>query len=73
MDEATQSNEQETLMPLTLGIKRLILVGDPAQLPATVISKVIAHCYFSHSCIISYKRSQKYTRYCESYIPQESA
>lgn len=38
VDEATQSNEQETLIPLMLGISRLVLVGDPAQLPATVLS-----------------------------------
>lgn len=40
MDEATQSNEQETLIPLMLGVSKLVLVGDPAQLPATVLSTV---------------------------------
>lgn len=40
VDEATQSTEQETLIPLTLGIKRMVLVGDPQQLPATVVSPV---------------------------------
>lgn len=40
VDEATQSTEQETLIPVRLGIKRMILVGDPQQLPATVMSGV---------------------------------
>lgn len=40
MDEATQSTEQETLIPLRLGVKRMVLVGDPQQLPATVMSSV---------------------------------
>lgn len=38
VDEATQSCEAETLIPLRLGIKTLVLVGDPMQLPATVLS-----------------------------------
>lgn len=40
VDEATQSTEQETLIPLRLDIKRIVLVGDPKQLPATVMSPV---------------------------------
>nr|XP_034188053.1 helicase sen1-like isoform X1 [Osmia lignaria] len=38
VDEATQSCEAETLIPLMLGINVLVLVGDPNQLPATVLS-----------------------------------
>ncbi|XP_044589239.1 uncharacterized protein LOC123268325 isoform X2 [Cotesia glomerata] len=38
VDEATQSTEPETLIPLMLGVLKLILVGDPQQLPATVLS-----------------------------------
>eukprot|EP00903_Cladosiphon_okamuranus_P019598 g18024.t1 len=38
VDEACQATEPSTLIPLSLGCKRLILVGDPRQLPATVIS-----------------------------------
>ncbi|CAN0261835.1 unnamed protein product [Laminaria digitata] len=34
-----QATELSTLIPLTLGCKRLILVGDPRQLPATVKSR----------------------------------
>ncbi|XP_012264614.2 probable helicase senataxin [Athalia rosae] len=39
VDEATQSSEAETLIPLMLGVNTLVLVGDPNQLPATVISQ----------------------------------
>ena len=39
VDEATQSVEPETLVPLKLGFSKLILVGDPEQLPATVTSQ----------------------------------
>ncbi|XP_076289225.1 uncharacterized protein LOC143213354 [Lasioglossum baleicum] len=38
MDEATQSTEAETLIPLMLGVNTLVLVGDPNQLPATIPS-----------------------------------
>ncbi|KAK2194557.1 bifunctional DNA2-NAM7 helicase-like [Babesia duncani] len=39
VDEATQSVELSTLIALGLGPKRLVLVGDPCQLSATVCSK----------------------------------
>lgn len=38
MDEASQCVEPEALIPLKLGFTKLIMVGDPAQLPATVSS-----------------------------------
>ena len=37
-DEACQASELSTLIPLQFGAKRVILVGDPQQLPSTVIS-----------------------------------
>lgn len=40
VDEATQCCEAESLIPLLLGVNTLIIVGDPNQLPATVISQV---------------------------------
>lgn len=40
VDEASQGVELSTLVPLKLNCKRLILVGDPRQLPATVFSKI---------------------------------
>ncbi|CAI5794117.1 Senataxin [Podarcis lilfordi] len=38
VDEAAQSCEMESLIPLTHGCKKLVLVGDPKQLPPTVRS-----------------------------------
>ena len=38
LDEASQCVEPEALLPLRLGVTRLVLVGDPEQLPATVTS-----------------------------------
>lgn len=35
-----QAVELATLIPLRLGCRRLILVGDPKQLPATIFSRV---------------------------------
>ena len=49
IDEAVQSCETETLMPLVYGARHAILVGDPQQLPATVLSKLAID--------MSYKRS----------------
>jgi superfamily I DNA and/or RNA helicase len=39
IDEAAQTTEPSTLIPLRFGCKRLVLVGDPRQLPATVLSR----------------------------------
>ncbi|XP_015631205.1 probable helicase MAGATAMA 3 [Oryza sativa Japonica Group] len=38
IDEAAQAVEPATLIPLIHGCKQVFLVGDPVQLPATVIS-----------------------------------
>lgn len=38
IDEAAQAVEPSTLIPLTYGCTRLVMVGDPCQLPATVQS-----------------------------------
>ena len=38
VDEACQSTEMQTLIPLRLAPKRVILVGDQQQLPATTFS-----------------------------------
>jgi len=46
IDEASQGLELSTLVPLKLGCRRLILVGDPKQLPATCFSQVaLVHKY----------------------------
>ncbi|XVE67327.1 hypothetical protein DITRI_Ditri08aG0151700 [Diplodiscus trichospermus] len=38
IDEAAQAVEPATLVPLSSGCKQVFLIGDPVQLPATVIS-----------------------------------
>lgn len=46
VDEAAQAVEPSLLVPLALGAKQVYLVGDPVQLPATVIStRAVAHNY----------------------------
>lgn len=49
VDESTQCTELEILQPLMLGIRKLILVGDHKQLPATVLSKTACKCGFERS------------------------
>lgn len=39
IDEAAQAREVESLIPLRYNCRQCILVGDPLQLPPTVISK----------------------------------
>ena len=39
VDEAAQAVELSTLIPLSLGVKQCVLVGDPQQLPATVLAR----------------------------------
>ncbi|XP_076359701.1 LOW QUALITY PROTEIN: uncharacterized protein LOC143252039 [Tachypleus tridentatus] len=63
VDEASQCSEPEMLIPLQYGITKLVLVGDPQQLPATVISKRAYqyklqtslferfYCYFQTKCV----------------------
>ena len=38
-DEAAQAQELDAIIPMRFGVKRFILVGDPKQLPATVLSR----------------------------------
>ncbi|KAI8908132.1 P-loop containing nucleoside triphosphate hydrolase protein, partial [Powellomyces hirtus] len=40
VDEAAQSVELSTIIPLRYGAKKCVLVGDPQQLPPTVLSQV---------------------------------
>ena len=39
IDEAGQASEVAALQPLTAGAKSVVLVGDPQQLPATILSE----------------------------------
>jgi senataxin len=49
VDEASQSLELDVFIPLRLGIRRVLLVGDPEQLPPTVISNNALNAKFGQS------------------------
>lgn len=51
IDEAAQATETSCLIPVTLGSKRCILVGDPQQLPATVLSSGAAGLAYGQSLL----------------------
>ncbi|XP_076897911.1 uncharacterized protein LOC143551337 [Bidens hawaiensis] len=56
IDEAAQASEVGVLPPLALCAARCVLVGDPQQLPATVISKAAGTLLYSRSL---YERFQQ--------------
>jgi hypothetical protein len=64
VDEATQSQGLETLIPLMLGVNTLVLVGDAQQQPATVLSKVrtslepFFYLYFVCVCVCARARAR---------------
>ncbi|CAM6105716.1 unnamed protein product [Calypogeia fissa] len=49
IDEAAQASEVAVMPPLSLRAARCVLVGDPQQLPATVISRVADTMQYSRS------------------------
>lgn len=51
IDEAAQATETSCLIPLTLGASRCLLVGDPQQLPATVLSSGSAGLAYGQSLL----------------------
>ncbi|KAJ1620686.1 P-loop containing nucleoside triphosphate hydrolase protein [Pavlovales sp. CCMP2436] len=55
VDEAAQAVELSTLIPFRLGVQHAVLVGDPKQLPATVLSTEAASCLYAeglfHRCL----------------------
>ncbi len=38
VDEAAQATEPEILIPLQSGVRKVLLIGDPCQLPSTTMS-----------------------------------
>lgn len=56
IDEAAQAVEPATLVPLASGCKQVYLIGDPVQLPATVISPTAEKFGYGTSL---FKRFQK--------------
>eukprot|EP00271_Cylindrocystis_brebissonii_P021924 TRINITY_DN8169_c0_g1_i4.p1 TRINITY_DN8169_c0_g1~~TRINITY_DN8169_c0_g1_i4.p1 ORF type:complete len:1053 (-),score=232.79 TRINITY_DN8169_c0_g1_i4:155-3313(-) len=58
IDEAAQAGELALLPPLALKAARCVLVGDPQQLPATVISKVATNMLYSRSLFERFQRAR---------------
>ncbi|EJU03106.1 hypothetical protein DACRYDRAFT_115362 [Dacryopinax primogenitus] len=52
IDEAAQSVEMSSLIPLKYQCKRCILVGDPEQLPPTVLSQIAEQQGYSRSLFV---------------------
>lgn len=67
IDEAAQAVELSTLIPLRYGCKRCILVGDPHQLPPTVISKPAEKAGYSQSLFV--RLFDPNNVYLLSYVP----
>ena len=49
VDEACQCTEPSALIPLSLGTKKVIMVGDYMQLPATVFAENASKTLFNRS------------------------
>ncbi|KAL4855832.1 Regulator of nonsense transcripts 1 [Chlorella vulgaris] len=49
IDEATQAVEPETMIPLVMGAKQLVLVGDHCQLGPVILNKVAARAGLQQS------------------------
>ncbi|KAI8324439.1 P-loop containing nucleoside triphosphate hydrolase protein, partial [Martensiomyces pterosporus] len=57
IDEAAQSVELSCLIPLKYGCERCILVGDPNQLPPTVLSQAAAQHMYNQSMFVRIQKS----------------
>ncbi|KAL7748690.1 DEAD-box type RNA helicase [Sorochytrium milnesiophthora] len=52
VDEAAQSVELSSLIPLKYGCKKCVLVGDPNQLPPTVVSQLAQEYMYEQSLFV---------------------
>ena len=55
MDESTQATEPETLMPLVLGAKQVVLVGDHCQLGPVIMSKKVRPSHALHATLLRHQ------------------
>ena len=52
IDEACQCVELSSIIPLRYGCKKCIMVGDPNQLPPTVLSQAAASFNYEQSLFV---------------------
>lgn len=52
IDEAAQSIELSSLIPLKYGCRKCVMVGDPNQLPPTVLSQAAANLHYEKSLFV---------------------
>lgn len=57
IDEAAQSVELSALIPLKYGCSKCILVGDPKQLPPTVLSREAARFQYEQSLFVRMQKN----------------
>ena len=60
IDEAAQSIELSALIPLKYGCSKCILVGDPKQLPPTVLSREAARFQYEQSLFVRMQTNHPY-------------
>ncbi|KZV70184.1 hypothetical protein PENSPDRAFT_607629 [Peniophora sp. CONT] len=58
IDEAAQAIELSTLIPLKFDCKRVVMVGDPQQLPPTVISKEATRYLYNQSLFVRLQKQR---------------
>lgn len=49
MDEAAQATEPNLLISLQTGVEKVLLIGDPRQLPSTCLSTDANNTFFNRS------------------------
>lgn len=59
IDEACQCTELSAVIPLRYGCRRCIMVGDPNQLPPTVISTEAANALYDQSLFVRMAKNMK--------------
>ncbi|KAF3941675.1 hypothetical protein ABW19_dt0208095 [Dactylella cylindrospora] len=57
IDEAAQSIELSALIPLKFGCKKCIMVGDPKQLPPTVLSREASRFAYEQSLFVRMQKN----------------
>lgn len=69
VDEAAAATEPEVMIPFHLRPQRMLAVGDPMQLPATLTSRYAIDCGLDNSLIgrLMYDCSHEYTMLDKQY------